>query len=151
MSDREPSPPQYEKPSVSDYGTLSELTAVTLPGLPFGVAAISSPLVPGPGPGGPDIPVLPSGAGDVSSGGEQGAGGGGDFDSGGGGGDGGIAGAGDGGVPGVEGGGGSSTGGGDASLPFTGFPAAIAAAAGAAMAASGAALRRALRRRHSSS
>jgi hypothetical protein len=40
-----------------------------------------------------------------------------------------------------------TTGGGDASLPFTGFPAAIAGAVGAGLAGAGAALRRAVRRR----
>ena len=138
---------RYEKPTVEDYGTLRELTAMAFPGLPAGMATISSPTGPpggppgGPPPGGGDTPgLIPSGGGDLPgdtpdnglSGGEQASGGGG------------------GGVAGAEAGGGSggtaSTGGGDAALPFTGFAAAMVATVGAGMAATGAALRRVLRR-----
>jgi hypothetical protein len=139
---------QYEKPSVADHGTLRELTAVTFPGLPIGMATVSSPIVPGPHSGGGDTPTPFSPAGGPPGptpsvvtpdsgllGGEHDSGGGGDVSSGGGGG----------GVAGAESAGGSA---GDtaASLPFTGFAAAMVAALGAGMAASGAALRRALRR-----
>jgi hypothetical protein len=137
---------QYEKPTLADYGTLRELTAVAFPGIPLGMASISSPLVPGSPPGGGDTPGQPPGGGEVPpgttpdngvAGGENSSGGGG-------------AGGGGGGVAGAESGGGGgvvSTGGGDASLPFTGFAAAMVGAVGAGMAATGAVLRRTLRRR----
>jgi hypothetical protein len=136
-------PRVYTPPRVADYGTLADLTADGGMLMPFGIAGVSLPLVPGPEPpGGPDFPGPPGGSssvplGDTSSGGGLGAGEG----------PGSVAGQS---FPGGEGGGGAggvvSTGGGDASLPFTGFPAAMAAAIGAGLAGAGAAMRRALRR-----
>jgi hypothetical protein len=144
---------QYEKPSVADYGTLRELTAA-LSGLPMGMVTISSPLVPGTPPGGPDTP----GASSSEAGGSPpgltpaGGGSGGDQASGGGGaGGGGIAGSETGGGGSGSGSGAAATGGGDASLPFTGFAVAMVGAIGAGMAATGTAVRRMLRRRDSSS
>ena len=136
---------QYEKPSVEDFGTLRELTAMAFPGLAFEMASLSSPLVPGGPPGGPDNPgPSSSGGGDLPPGSTPGSGvAGGENASGGGGAEsGGVAGA----EMGGGGGAAASTGGGDASLPFTGFPAAMVGALGAGMAACGAALRRALGR-----
>jgi hypothetical protein len=148
--DARPIPPQaYQRPTVADFGTLAELTADSGMLMPFGVAPVSGPLVPQP-PGGPgpephasQVPNAPGGggsAGDVASGGAGGGGGGGGDSAGertsggGGGGGGGFANP-------VE------TGSGGGGLPFTGFPAAIAAAVGAALAGGGAALRRKLGRK----
>jgi hypothetical protein len=146
MDARNPSPQAYGRPTVADYGTLAELTADAGLLMPFGVAAVSSPLVPQP-PGGPgpdvhasQVPNAPEGgtAGDVSGGGGGGGGGqstpAGEQASGGGGGGGGFANPAD-------------TGSGGGGLPFTGFPAAVAAAVGAALAGGGAALRRKLSRK----
>ena len=141
--------PAYERPRVADYGTLAELTADAGMLLPFGVAGLSSPLVP---PGGPDVPGGPGASGSslgafevpelTPEGGALGEAPGAEGP-----GESAPAGAGPEGGGGGGGGGGTvSTGGGDSSLPFTGFPAAAAAAVGAGLAGAGAALRRALRR-----
>jgi hypothetical protein len=141
----------YEPPRVADYGTLAELTADAGMLMPLGLSQLSGPVIPPSDtdtPGGPDIPgsasgsshggfagtvpeVLPEGGG-LGSGGPGAEAPGGSTPAG----------------AGAEGGGGGtvSTGGGDASLPFTGFPAAVAAAVGAGLAGAGAALRRRLRR-----
>ena len=150
MNDHDSPRLAYERPCVADYGTLADLTADAGMLMPFGIAGVSGPLTPTP-LGGPDSPggsgVAGSSEGGLGAtvpellpqGGELGSGGPG-------------AGAPGGSTPagvGAEGGGGGgtvSTGGGDASLPFTGFPAAVAAAVGAGLAGAGAALRRALRR-----
>ncbi|MGH2846182.1 MAG: hypothetical protein ACRDL0_09270 [Thermoleophilaceae bacterium] len=144
----------YEAPRVADYGTLADLTADAGMLMPLGLAGMSAPLVPTP-PGGPDMPGTPGGSFDSGGGG----GGGGEppplggalGDLGPGDGGPGDGGAGESAPAGAQGGGGGggdivSTGGGDSSLPFTGFPAAIAAAVGAGLAGAGAALRRALGR-----
>ena len=154
MSDHDSPRLAYERPCVADYGTLAELTADAGMLMPFGIAGMSGPLVPTPTGGGPDFP----GGSGVAGGSEGGFGTtvpellptGGELGSGGPGADapGGSTPAGveAGGGGGGAGGGTVSTGGGDASLPFTGFPAAMAAAVGAGLAGAGAALRRALRR-----
>ena len=141
---------QYETPSVVDYGTLRDLTALDLSGLPFGIAGASStPTGPGPEGGPPAGPATAGGTPETPGmtpdnglpGGEQSSGGD-DVGVGGGGATGG-------GVAGAQAGGGASAGGTDESLPFTGFAAAMVGALGAGLAATGAAVRRALRRRDS--
>jgi hypothetical protein len=144
MDARTLSPQEYDRPTVADHGTLAELTADAGMLAPFGVAGVaSSTLVPPAGPGpGPEatssqVPTAPAdsgGLGDVAGGG---GGGGesrpaGEQTSGGGGGE--LANPAD-------------TGSGGGGLPFTGFPAAVAAAVGAALAGGGAAIRRKLSRR----
>jgi hypothetical protein len=146
---------RYERPSVSDYGTLVELTADPML-LGVGVAGISAPLVPPETPGGPGGPGGGGGGGDVAGSfqvpevvreggaiGEAAPGQGGPGESvpagaeaqgGGGGGEGG-------------GGGPVETGGGAGSLPFTGFAAAGVAGIGAVLGGVGAALRRVVKRR----
>lgn len=140
-------PASYQPPRIEDYGTLEELTADSSLLSPLGlgstIAAVTSPLVPG-GPGGGghggagDTPGntnfqgvehaggTPGDTGDVSpadstSPGTVGAGG--------------------------PGGGSGGGGGGGGELPFTGFPAVLAAAVGGGLASAGAALRRAFRPR----
>ena len=134
----------YERPRIDEYGTLRDITAQLEKSLPAGIGVAGASSVPtgGPPPPGetertPPGP-LPEGNPPSGLGGEEAAGGGG------------VAGAGEkSGVGGANlgGGEGGTVSGGAAELPFTGFPAAIAAAAGAGMAAAGTALRRALKRR----
>jgi hypothetical protein len=139
----------YDQPRIEDYGTLRDITAQLEQALPagIGIAGVSSAPTGGPPPGGPERqPPGPTPEGNPGSGlgGEEESSGGG----------GGAGGGGGSGVGGAElGGGGGGGGGGEtvsgnaAELPFTGFPAAMAAAVGAGMASAGAALRRALKRR----
>jgi hypothetical protein len=136
----------YERPSVTDYGTLAELTSDVGMFLPFGLVSPSIPLVPETpttpgGPGGPGgevggaIQVSETGLGEAApevQGGEGGsAPAGAEAEGGGGGG----------------GGGGPVETGGGGSLPFTGLAAGGLAAAGAALTGAGAALRRVARGR----
>jgi hypothetical protein len=147
---------RYERPSVSDYGTLVELTADAGMLLGVGLAGLSAPLTPPDTPGGPGGPGGGGGGGEVAgsfqvpdAGGEGGAIGeaapgqgapgesvpaGAEAQGGAGGGGGG-------------GGGPVETGGGAGSLPFTGFAAAGVAGLGALVGGAGAALRRAAKRR----
>jgi hypothetical protein len=151
MSDRHNARAVYEPPRIVNYGTLRDITAQLEQALPAGVgitAAASGPTggpPGGPPPGGEQLTPpspLPEGNPGSGLGGEETSGGGG----------GGAGGGGGSGVGGAELGGGGGGGGGTVSsgaaeLPFTGFPAAVAAAVGAGMASAGAALRRALKRR----
>jgi hypothetical protein len=139
----------YERPSVTDYGTLAELTSDVGMLLPFGIASPSIPIVPETPttPGGPDNPGGPGGevggaiqvpetglgeaAPEVQGGEGVSAPAGAEAEGGGGGG---------GGAP-VE------TGGEGGSLPFTGLAAGGVAAVGAALTGAGAALRRVARGR----
>jgi hypothetical protein len=126
----------YDQPRIEDYGTLRDITAQLEQALPagIGIAGVSSAPTGGPPPGGPERqPPGPTPEGNPGSGlggEEESSGGGGGAELGGGG-----------------GGGGETVSGNAAELPFTGFPAAMAAAVGAGMASAGAALRRALKRR----
>jgi hypothetical protein len=148
MDARFPPSLAYQPPTVADYGTLAQLTADQGMLMPFGVAAaVSTPITPQP-PGGPNGPGVPAGPSSVPGGGQGPEGGtAGGLGGAGGGGGGGTAGENAGG----GGGGGFAnpvdTGSGGGGLPFTGFPAAAAAALGALMAGSGAALRRKLSRK----
>jgi hypothetical protein len=148
---------RYEHPSVSDYGTLGELTADAGMLLGVGLAGLSAPLKPPDTPGGPGGPGGSGGGGAVAGsfqvpdvGPEGGAVGeaapgqgapgesvpaGAEAQGGGGGG------------AGSGGGGPVETGGGAGSLPFTGFAAAGVAGLGALVGGAGAALRRAAQRR----
>jgi hypothetical protein len=136
----------YERPRIVLYGTLRDITAQLEHALPAGIGVAGASSVPtGPPPGGPETPErtppgpLPEGNPPSGFGGEETSGGGGKS---------GVGGAEQGGGgAGGGGGGGTVSGGGAAELPFTGFPAAVAAAVGAGMASAGAALRRALKRR----
>lgn len=150
MTDHDNARAVYERPRIEEYGTLRDITAQLEQALPAGIGVAGASSVPtgGPPPGGPERTPpgpVPEGnpggglAGEEESGGGRGPGGGGGGGSG---------------VGGAElGGGGGGGGGGDtvstgaAELPFTGFPAAVAAVAGAGMASAGAALRRILKRR----
>jgi hypothetical protein len=135
----------YERPRIENYGTLRDITAQLEHALPAGIGVAGATSVPtGPPPGGPETPPgtertppgpLPEGNPPSGFGGEE--------TSGGGRGEAGVGGA----EQGGGGGGGETVSGGAAELPFTGFPAAVAAAVGAGMASAGAALRRALKRR----
>ena len=141
----------YEPPRVADYGSLRDITAQMDHAFPgFSASGAASVPTGNPPPGG-DTPT-PTGSGTPPPGGDTplgetpGQGVGGEETTSGGTVDHGVAGAEQSG--GGGGGGGTvSTGGGEASLPFTGFPAAVAAGVGGAIASAGAALRRAVRRR----
>jgi hypothetical protein len=144
----------YERPSVTDYGTLADMTA-DIGMFVFGVAGLSGPLVPD-NPGGPDTPGGPGGptpegsslqvpetvsegglgaaAPEVEGGEGESAPAGTEAEGGGG------SGGGGGGPVAAGGGGGGS-------LPFTGLAAGGVAAVGAALTGAGAALRRVARRR----
>jgi hypothetical protein len=137
----------YERPRIVTYGTLRDITAQLEHALPAGIGVAGASSVPTGGPPPGEIerpPPGPSPEGNPPSGfgGEESFGGGGGGESGVGGAEQGGGGAGSGG-----GGGGETVSGSAAELPFTGFPAAVAAAVGAGMASAGAALRRALKRR----
>jgi hypothetical protein len=147
MSDHKNARPVYARPRIEAYGTLREITAQLEHALPagMGVAGVSSAPTGGPPPGTPErTPPGPPGPEGGVLGGETGGG-----SPGGGQGESGVGGAelGGGGGGGAGGGGTVSGTGGNAALPFTGFPAAVAAAVGAGMATAGTALRRVLRRR----
>jgi hypothetical protein len=139
----------YERPSVTDYGTLAELTSDVGMLLPFGIASPSIPIVPETPttPGGPETPggetvgtvqVPETGLGEAAP--EVGGGGGGGSEPAGAEAEGGGGGGGGGGGP-VE------TGGEGGSLPFSGLEAGGVAAVGAALTGAGAALRRVVRGR----
>lgn len=144
----------YGKPEIEDYGTLADLTAELDLLIPLGqVPVLSATVGPTSGGGGvggvidqgpESVPADPPG-GDAPG---EGTGGDGDvLDEG----DFGEAptGTGNGDTAGDTAAGSPSAGGGDGAgeLPFTGYPAAAAAALGALMTGAGAALRSALRRR----
>jgi hypothetical protein len=148
----------YERPRVSDYGTLAELTADAGMLLGVGLAGLSAPLNPPETPGGPGGPGGGGGEGAVAGSfqvppvGGEGGGVGEAAPGQGGPGESVPAGAesqgGAGGGGGGEGGGGPvETGGGAGSLPFTGFAAAGVAGIGALLGGAGAALRRVVKRR----
>ena len=137
---------QYTSPEVKDYGNLVALTAEAagMAHLGFGtIAAVSSPIVPGPG-GGDTLGTTDTGRtlGDGATADDLGGGGGG----GGGGGDGDTAGESGSGTDPSGGGEGSGGGGAAGKLPFTGFAAAAVGALGAGLAAAGAAARKYLSR-----
>ncbi len=161
--------PDYVRPEMTDYGDLREITASTLPLLGAVVSqdlSFSSPEAPG-GSGGPEGAPAQGGGPTGPGGGEGPAGGGGPAGPGGGegpaggagpagpdGGEGPSGGAGPAGPDGGEGRSGDSAPGGEGrgglggdqaggNLPFTGFPAAVAALAGTGLTAAGAALRKA--------
>ena len=148
----------YTRPEIVDYGDLLEITsaspllfAVGIHDHSAGAANSSIPVAPPGGGPGPHHVVQSGHHGDVL--GATDTGGGNDLtggNGGGGGGDaGGVAGQNAAGGGGSHGGGGhgGGSGGGGGSLPFTGFPAAVAGAVGAAMTSAGVALRRWVRSR----
>lgn len=134
-------PLAYSPPRIANYGSILQMSVesgLLLPGM-TNIAQLSAQTLPGGGEGG-TLPGSESGTApdsDTGSGDQGGVGGENASGS-----DGGSNGGGSGGT---GGGGGGETGGGN--LPFSGFPAAVAAGVGGALTGVGAALRRRLRRR----